>query len=121
MLRHQFEKIEETGDVVAIVEKRFLHTLAYSLACCKMYDSLDVRILIKNALHCRIVATIHLLKSGSNACNLFYTVNYVCIGIAKIVNDDYLISSIDKFNGGVRTDKTGATCYEYCMFHKLFI
>ena len=94
MLWHQFEEIDKTGEVVAIVEKRLLHTLAYSLACCKMYDSLNVRILIKNALHCRIVAAIHLLESGANTCNLFYTVNNICIGVAQVIYDDNLISCI---------------------------
>ena len=52
-------------------------------------------------VHCCIIAAIHLLECRTDTCDFLNAVNYICIGVAKIVNDDNLISGVDKFDGGV--------------------
>ena len=92
VLVHQRQEVNEREDVIAIVFQRLLHRFAYSLACRKMYNSHDIRMLYKDTIHLHIVAAIDIEELRTTTYNLLYTVQDINIGVTEIVHNEHLIA-----------------------------
>ena len=76
VLRHQFQKVDERYDIVAVIEQWLLYALAYCLAGSEMDNTLDSWIFLEYSLCGSLVTQIHLLESWANTCNLLNAVQY---------------------------------------------
>ena len=111
VFRHEFQQVNQRHDVIAIVEQGLLHTFAYRLWCSKVYNALNVGVFLEHILCCLHIAQVNLLKIGANTCYLLNTVEYMNVWVRQVVDNDNLVTCLNKFYRGVRTDKTSSTCY----------
>ena len=56
------------------------------------------------------------VKLGTLTRDLFYAVQDLGFAVGEIVNDDYFAVGFDKFNNGMRADKSGTACYKNSHF-----
>ena len=77
ILWHEFQKVNERDDVVAIVQQRLLHTLANGLRSSEVDDTLNLRILLEHSLRSIKVAKVNLLESRTYARNLLDAVEHL--------------------------------------------
>ena len=77
VFRHQLKKIQQRGDVVAIIEQRFLNALSHRLRSCEVDNALDVGIFLEHSFQALQVAAVHLLECGAYARDAFNTVDAV--------------------------------------------
>ena len=117
VLRHQLQEVDKAYYVVAIVKQWLLHAFAHSLAGSEVDDTLNLRIFLEHCFSSIKIAKVHLLESRTNACNLLDTIENIFTRIGQVVYNNDIIACILKFYSSVRTDESGTTCYEDCLFH----
>ena len=83
-----------------------------------MDNTLDAGIFLEDALQLRQVAAVHLFEGGTNAGDFFNAIYDIGLGIAEVVDDNYVVACILQFDGGVRTDEAGTAGDQNCLFHK---
>lgn len=113
---HEIEQVEQSVEIVAIVEYGFLNRFAYSLACGKVDDAFDAGIVGKQFLHGSEVGAVGLYKSRTLAGDFLYAVEHFNIGVGEIVDNDNVISCILKLDCCMRADVTGAAGDQYSFF-----
>ena len=84
-----------------------------------MDDGVDVGVFVKYGGKPHSVADVALVIREVLSRDLFDALERLGRGVRVIVDDDDLLSGVQKFNAGVRADETGAAGNEYC--HGMYI
>ena len=117
ILRHEFQQVNQRGQVVAVVQQRLLHTFTHSLRGCEMDDALNLGVLLEHAFQGLKIAAVHLLEGRTHTRYLLNAVHDVGIRVREIVDDDYFIACLLQFNGGMAANKARTAGNKNCLFH----
>ena len=107
---HHFQQRNQAADIVAIVEQRFLHRLAYRLACRKMDDTDNIRKCLEHIVQIHKIAAIDIgeLRFASHNCS--NAVQHVNRRVAQIIHDCHVVALLHQFNRCMGTDITRSAC-----------
>ena len=111
MCLHLLKEGNQRHEVIAIVHEWLLHRLTYRLAGSKVNHSLNICITIHHIGESRSIIAVHLREVGLFAHNSCNTVQHIFVGIAQVIDNDYIVALLHEFDHRMRTDISGAACY----------
>ena len=85
---------------------------SHRLQAGKMDAALDF-VFLKYPFQRRAVKKIDLIKRRSLAGDRLNAIQYTRLTVGKVIHDNDILTRIQKFNHGMRTDKAGSTCNQY--------
>ena len=106
MLAHDVKQHERAGDIVLVVFEGLGHALAHSLQSGKVDAGVEGE-LSEHFFEAFTVADVNLHEGDGCAADGSHALKRLGIAVAKIVDDNHVVSRIVQFNQGVGADKSG--------------
>ena len=115
---HEIEEVEQSVEVVAVVEDGLVDALADGLGGGEVDDALDIGVLVEEALELAQVGDVAVEEGRALADDAGDAVEDVEAGVGEVVDDDDVEAVAHELDHGVGADIAGASGYEdFCLCH----
>jgi hypothetical protein len=120
VIAHFVNKVKSARDVVVIIFDRHSDRFTDSLKTRKMDNGIDI-VFVKYLLYALTVEKVDFVKLGTDAGNCFDMVNYLCLRIGKVIENNDLLALLNKVNAGMRADIARTAGNKYAHLEYLYI